>query len=122
MGINATQRLISNIGLCRKAGKTVLGVPMVCEAMRTGGANAPCLVLYPKDCSNNTRKRIVNKCTFYAVEARELPIGGEELARAVGKTSDICAVGVTDRGLASAILRTLKASEPSESGDEIKLS
>lgn len=112
MGIDRKQRLISGIGLCRKAGKTVCGVPMVCDAMRAGGANAPCLVLYPNDCSDNTRKRIVNKCAFYETDARELPIGGGELARAVGKTAELGAVGITDKGLAAVVLRHLESDDP----------
>ena len=61
----STDRLLSTLGLCVKAGKVIFGVPMVCEAMRKGGKNAPVLVLEAADTSDNTHKKISDKCNYY---------------------------------------------------------
>ena len=34
-------KLLRTLGLCVRAGRVVFGVPMICEAMRRGGAAAP---------------------------------------------------------------------------------
>ena len=87
------------VGLCVKAGKVVFGVPMICEAMRRGGKDAPLLVIEAMDTSENTHKKITDKCNFYGVEHIRLLLDGERLAAAVGKNSSIGAVAVTDGGL-----------------------
>lgn len=90
------KRLLSTLGLCVRAGKVIFGVPMICESLRRGGANAPCLVLEASDTSDNTSKRISDKCKHYQVKHVRLSCDGVTLARALGKTSSLAAVGLTD--------------------------
>ncbi len=90
---------LSALGLCTKAGKTVFGTPMVCEALRRGGRNAPVLVLEASDTSDGTHKRLGDKCSFYGVKYKRLEITGEELAHAIGKGASVAAVAVTDIGM-----------------------
>lgn len=92
-------KLLSAIGLSTKAGKVIFGVPMICEAMRRGGKTPPLLVLEASDTSENTHKKISDKCKFYGVEHIRLCHDGGRLASAVGKTSKLSAVAVTDKGL-----------------------
>ena len=98
-------KLLSGLGLCVKAGKVIFGVPMICEAMKKSqdnGKNAmnfPLLVLEAGDTSENTHKKISDKCKFYRVEHIRLCCGGEQLAAAVGKSSALGAVAVTDMGM-----------------------
>ena len=96
-------KLLSALGLCVKAGKVIFGVPMVCEAMRKGGKNAPVLVLEAADTSENTHKRITDKCTYYNTKHKKLDIGGAELAERLGKSAQLGAVAVTDNGLCTLI-------------------
>lgn len=94
-----TERLLMSLGLCRKAGQTVCGVPMICEAMRKGGDKAPLMVLEAADTSENTHKRLTDKCRFYNVRYERIACTAEELAAALGKSAGLGAVAVTDAGL-----------------------
>ena len=92
-------RILQCLGLCVKAGKTVLGVPMICEALRRGGASAPVSVWEASDTSENTHKRITDKCSYYKVKHIRLACSGAELAAALGKTSSLAAVAVIDENM-----------------------
>lgn len=86
-------RLRSGLGLCAKAGALVYGVPLICEALR--GRQKPILVLQAVDASQNSAKRLADKCRTYGVRLAVLPLTGDELAAAVGKTGTVVALGVT---------------------------
>ena len=111
------QRLLSNLGLCRKAGKMMIGVPLVCEGMRGTKDGRVSLVLYANDCSENTLKKIRTKSEFYGVEAHMLPIDCVTLGHAVGKLSAIGAVGIIDPSLCAMIKKTLADSAAAESNN-----
>ena len=89
-------RILGSIGLCSKAGKLIFGVPMIIEAMQKG--KKIYLVLEAGDTSDNTHKKITDKCSFYGVEKIRLEVDGETLASAVGKSSSLAAVAITDEG------------------------
>lgn len=94
------------LGLCARARALILGTPMVCEAMRT--AKKPRLVLVASDASENTRKRLNDKCAFYGVTQIALPLTSADLAHAVGKASGLAAVGLTDEHLCRLMRGALK--------------
>lgn len=102
-----TARILSCLGLCVKAGKVIFGVPMICDAMRKGGAKAPVLVLEAADTSENTHKKISDKCAYYEVEHIRLTAEGASLAAAVGKSGSIGAVALTDPGMSEMLRRYL---------------
>ena len=89
-------RILGSLGLCSKAGKLIFGVPMIIEAMQKG--KNVLLVLEAGDTSDNTHKKISDKCNFYQVEKIQLDIDGGALACAVGKGSTLAAVAITDEG------------------------
>ena len=91
------KRILTSLGLCSKAGKLIFGVPMIIEAMQKG--KKIYLVLEAGDTSDNTHKKITDKCSFYGVEKIRLDTDGISLASAVGKSSVIAAVAITDEGL-----------------------
>ena len=93
------EKILLTLGLCAKAGKLIFGVPMICEAMSKNGRNMPLIVLEASDTSENTHKKIVDKCKFYGVEHIRLCHDGARLSGAVGKTAKLGAVAVTDKGL-----------------------
>lgn len=95
------ERLLGLAGLAVRAGKVIFGTPMVCDAMRAG--KKIFLVLEACDCSENTHKRINDRCTYYRVPLRRIEAGTGELARALGKSGDLAVVAITDKGLASAM-------------------
>ena len=89
-------RILGSLGLCAKAGKLIFGVPMIIEAMQK--RKKIFLVIEAGDTSDNTHKRITVKCSFYGVEKIRLDINGGELASAVGKSSSLAAIAITDEG------------------------
>lgn len=95
------------IGLCARAGKLICGIPMICDAMKHGGQGRPILVLEASDTSENSHKRISDRCRYYQVKQIRLPVGGGELGAAVGKTTQLGAVAVTDAGLAAMVEKKL---------------
>ena len=98
-------KLLSTIGLCARAGRLIVGTPMVCEAMRKAGAVI--CVLEASDTSDNTHKKLTDKCTFYHVPHHRLAADGSALGHAVGKTGAVAAVAVTDRDLYKALEKYL---------------
>ena len=105
-----TARAIGLLGLCAKAGRVVVGVPLICTALQTGAKNkTPLVVLLAEGCAPNTTKRITDRTTFYGVPLIRLPIDTAALAHAVGKRdAAVAAVGVTEEHLAAAILAAMK--------------
>jgi len=91
-----TERLLGALGLCVRAGKVIFGVPMICDAMRKGGKNAPILVIEAADTSENTHKRIADKTAYYKVRTVRIDCDGATLASALGKTSSLAAIAITD--------------------------
>ena len=94
--INDEKRLLFALGLCARARKITVGVPMICDAMRSGGKNAPKFVFEASDTSENTHKRLIDKCGYYGVRLVRLTSDGDTLARTVGKQSAIAAVAIAD--------------------------
>jgi ribosomal protein L7Ae-like RNA K-turn-binding protein len=87
-------RVFGSLGLCAKAGKMIFGVPMIIEAMQKG--KRVYLVLEAGDTSENTHKKITDKCKFYGVEKVRLDVDGGTLGATVGKSSVLAAVAITD--------------------------
>ncbi len=94
-------KLLASLGLCVRAGKVIFGVPMITEALRKGGKSAPVTVFEASDTSENTHKRISDKCKYYQTKHIRLTCDGMTLAAALGKTASLAAVAVTDRGMSS---------------------
>lgn len=90
-------RILTSLGLCAKAGKIIFGVPMIIEAMQKG--KRVFLVLEAGDTSENTHKKLTDKCSFYGVKKIRLETDGGTLGASVGKSSVLAAVAITDEGL-----------------------
>ena len=90
------QRLLTSLGLCARARGLIFGVPMICDGLRRGGKNAPLIVLEAADTSENTHKRLTDKCSYYNTRHVRLLCTGEELAAALGKSAVLGAVALTD--------------------------
>lgn len=106
MAENTIKRALSMIGLCKKAGRLVSGVPLVCDAIREGRAE---LTVYAERASANSVKRVLDKCASYETNVTALDVTPEELGRAIGKSGAVAAVCTTDRGFAEAILKILNS-------------
>ena len=90
------QKLLQALGLCARARKLIFGVPMICKAMKNGGKDAPLIIFEASDTSDNTHKKIADKSAYYKVRKVRLNCDGATLALALGKTSSLAAVAITD--------------------------
>lgn len=103
------KNLLGIIGLCRGAGKAIIGTEMVCDFLRKkgkksdGGEKVGILVLEASDTSENTHKKISDKCIYYNVKHIRLEATCEILGKAVGKRAT-ASVAVTDPNFCRAIL------------------
>jgi ribosomal protein L7Ae-like RNA K-turn-binding protein len=107
--MQGNERELRLLGLAVKACKTIIGVPLICDALKRGASGKrPCLVLLASDASANSEKRMRDRTAFYGVPCRALRIDSEKLALTVGKReAAVAAVAVTDEGLAKAIVPLL---------------
>ena len=96
------KRFLSTLGLCVRAGKILFGLPSVHEAMQKK-ADSVVLVFEASDTSDNTHKKITDKCRFYGVRHVRVDVGGDELAHSLGKDRFLAVVGLTDIQLGRAI-------------------
>jgi ribosomal protein L7Ae-like RNA K-turn-binding protein len=101
------ERLLMTVGLAAKARRIIFGTDQVCDSLRDS-KNSPVLVIEAKDTSENTHKKLTDKCKYYGVRLVRIEAGTAELGRAVGKLSATAAVGITDSGIAKAIYAKLE--------------
>ena len=93
------------LGLCRRAGKIITGTDLVTKSLPS---KKTYLVIYTEDASENTKKRVTDKCSFYEVECQMAPYTSLSLSDAIGKSGSVCTVGVTDVNFASELKSLLK--------------
>ena len=102
---NASNKVLSLIGLASKAGKTVSGEFSTEKSVKTGKGF---LVIVAEDASENTRKKFQNMCDFY-----EVPVyffsNKEELGRFCGKQFR-ASIAVQDENFAKAMIKELERS------------
>lgn len=100
-------KALSYLGLAVRARRAVIGVSLICEALKkaqNGGEKAPLIVIEAANTSPNTHKRIADRTAYYGVPSARLSLDGDALATVVGKRGGtVGAVGVTDPNLAAAI-------------------
>ena len=96
-------KVLSLLGLSRRAGKLISGADLTVEAVRRGVCH---LVVIAGDASAGSRKRIEDKCRY-----RNVPFvvyaDRETLGACLGQNGRSCAA-VCDRGLAEAIQKQIK--------------
>lgn len=104
--------LLGVLGLCARARQLICGTPAVCEAVADGSA---AIVIEAADTSDNTHKRLTDKCKFYHVDSVRIGESCETLAHAVGKTGSVAAVAVRHGQFATALRKQLdKCNEPEQ--------
>lgn len=103
--VSAENKILSSLGLCARARALTIGTPMVIEALRKGGSGKPRLVIEASDTSENTHKRIADKCAYYNVPFVRLDCTAEELATAVGKSSFVASVAISDENFYNLIVK-----------------
>ena len=97
------QKAYNLIGIAKKAGKVIGGTDMVADRIREK-RNAVKVVLISSDASENTLKKITNTASFYGVTAIKTNIDKAMLAKITGSSGERSVIGITDEGLAKAII------------------
>ena len=94
------------LGLCRRAGRLVLGFDITAEAVAKKTA---CLVLTAKDASPRTVREITKTAQEAGLPVRTLPLTMDEIGYAVAKRAGVLAV--CDSGFANRIDELLSQRE-----------
>ncbi|WP_163101543.1 YlxQ family RNA-binding protein [Peribacillus alkalitolerans] len=92
---------MSLLGLANRARKLISGEELVIKEVRNGKAK---LVILSNDASNNTEKKITDKCSYYNVPVVKVE-DRTQLGHAIGKDARVV-IAVLDEGFANK-LRTL---------------
>ncbi|MBS4172557.1 YlxQ family RNA-binding protein [Bacillus sp. FJAT-49736] len=95
-------KAMSLLGLANRARKVISGEELVLKDIKSGRAK---LVLLSKDASQNTSKRIQDKCLYYKVPI-VLVDNREELGSAIGKEARVV-VAINDAGFAKKLTTLL---------------
>ena len=103
------KRLLGVIGLCRGAGKAIIGTDMICDHLRRQGGGSV-IVIEASDTSENTAKKIADKCAFYNAEHVKIKSDCITLGGALGKSA-VAAVAIADEGFCRAIRKQLDAAK-----------
>ncbi len=90
-----TDKLLSLLGLCRRAGKIVLGNDPVIDSINQRKAK---LVIVASDCSNNTAKGVLSTAHRNNVCAQVVPYTKDDISLAVGKYTAV--LSILDDGFA----------------------
>ncbi len=93
-----TDRLLSLLGLCRRAGKIVLGNDPVIDSINLNKAK---LVIIASDCSKNTAKGVLSTAHRSNTKAYIIDKTKEELSLALGKYTAV--LSITDMGFAKSV-------------------
>ena len=102
---NNSEKIMGLLGLAARAGKLVYGTPMVCDALKDG--KKVYFVFRAKETSENTHKRIGDRCKYYNVPLVDVELDTVELAHRLGKAGELAAVALTDAGFAEGIKKLI---------------
>lgn len=92
------------LGLAYRARKVVFGTESTINNLRT---NKVKLILLANDASDNTKKKVYDKCKYYNVNVIEL-LNSKEMSNSIGKKSNIMVIGITDQGFSNLLLNQKK--------------
>lgn len=109
------RQLLFALGLCARARRLIFGVPMICEALKKGKTDI--LVVAASDNSENSAKRLRDRCEFYNARLCVTDVDGETLASATGKGGRIAAVAVTDPNMIQLVLSKLNTTNQNENSE-----
>ena len=96
------------LGFCRRSGRIVCGAGQVLSAV--SGKRPPGMVVIASDASYRTVKQVCDKCDYRGIKVARTSLTGGELARLLGKTGCLMAVGSADPAISAQIVRMLENS------------
>lgn len=111
-------KLLSLLGFARRAGKLSCGTDRVCDDIRRHGIpddgdgkpkHPLGIVLIAADASANTKKRIINACTYYNMSYYVTGIPADEIGQRTGKSPSAAVCAVFDRDFTAGISKAVSA-------------
>ncbi|MBE6543810.1 MAG: 50S ribosomal protein L7ae [Ruminococcaceae bacterium] len=106
-------KFLGLIGMAAKAGKLTYGSSLVRAKIQ--GRQKPNLVILSSDSSDNTKKRIINCCTYYSCKIMVAEEDSDTLGHITGREGPISCIAVNDEGFSTAIEKATKGTS-SEDG------
>lgn len=91
-------KILQLLGLVQRAGRLVSGEELVIEAVRSEKCK---LVILAEDGSDNTKKKVQDKCNYYNVKLIQFA-DRYKLGSAIGKETRVV-IGIIDQGFAKKI-------------------
>lgn len=113
----AKREALSALGLCKKAGKLTVGTPLVCRAIAS--KKPPALAIVSSGASENTKKRLYDKCKFYSIPIYELDAGTEEISAALGGDAHVAVCAISEQGLGRLFLEKAEKGKCADASREI---
>lgn len=95
-------RVLSLLGLARRAGKVTLGFDAVCSSV---GKNESRLILTADDVSDGTMRKLRNRLREQEITIHGMPYGMKEINAAIGKPVRI--ISINDSGFAGKLIELL---------------
>ena len=114
-------KILSMIGFAARAGKLATGTDRICDEVRRHGCpddgegrpwSSPGIVVLTSDASENTKKRLMNACSYYRVQLYASSLTCEELAARLGRAAT-AACATFDRNFADGIRKAIDPTAPS---------
>ena len=111
-------KLLSLLGFAMRAGKLSCGTDRVCDDIRRHGipddgdgkTKHPLgIVLIAADASANTKKRIINACTYYNMSYYVTGIPADEIGQRTGTSPSAAVCAVFDRDFTAGISKAVSA-------------
>ena len=96
---------MSLLGLANRAQKVISGEDLVLKEMKNGQVK---LVLLSEDASKNTKRKMINKCTYYHIPFKYVN-NRYMLGKAIGKEARVV-VALTEAGFAKKLASLLDES------------
>jgi ribosomal protein HS6-type (S12/L30/L7a) len=93
-------KLLSFLGLCRRAGKMTIGNDAVIEEINNGKS---CLVLLAGDASQRTAREAALEAEKNNVEIRTLSCSKQQLSQALGRLTAV--ISIHDAGFAKKLMQ-----------------
>ncbi|MEE0265919.1 MAG: ribosomal L7Ae/L30e/S12e/Gadd45 family protein [Acutalibacteraceae bacterium] len=99
-------KLLSFLGLCRRAGKMTIGNDAAVEAIIN---NEACLILLVSDISPRTEKSVTEAAQANNVKVIKLSYSKDQVSNSLGKLTAV--ISVNDEGFAKKIIQLTTANE-----------
>ena len=96
-------KALNTLGICKGAGKISYGETLLKDIKN----KKVYFVLIAKDASDNSKKKITDKCHFYKC-AYMIDLDKESITRAIGRVDVVSAVGIKDHNLIKKLKENLE--------------